>query len=787
MKQLLAFFLLSLYTLTANSQSYSLTSKIVDQNNTPIEAVTCILLNIEEETTSVLLTDKDGLVRFELLSKGNYKLFLHHLSYRKDSLTFTIEDNIEIPIIRLIGTAIELAETIISVERPLVRADAGRLIYDVPQLIKNQIANNALDALKAIPNIIDGGGSIRLIGAETFSIRINGKPSSMSQSQLLSLLKATPADKVKSIEIMYSAPPRYGVKGALVNIVLDKKATDTPEVQGEASIGYTQAKYASFHSLANVLINRPSLNIDLTLGSERWKAWNRNQMQAIHQLSDDSYDILQESRLSPKGSDWNTRLSIDFTFNNQDQLSAAYIGEYGTLQSEQLSDLIYEVNKKPWKAIHSINQNKGDERLHNVRLDFESHLKLQTGIEYTFYKDPGRRTYNDLENNLPPVSYRTKNKQQVQQLSLYVNHQWALPKGWQIDYGITYHTSANDNDYKQYLTINNHTPDSVSHTQQKEWNGALYAGFNKSFSKLLTLQASISANYFRAIIDQPHKEKQALWKSFKPFINANISYSISDKHQLQYAFTTNIKYPAYWALNVDEVQMSPYSSIKGNPELKFSESYTSQLIYLFKKKYLLIGSYKYEKDYFTQMPYQQENALKSSFQVVNLDYAKTASVSLILPFNIGSTLHTRTTLSYIYTRQKDSDFLATPYKRSKHSAVANFNGSIQLSSRPHISFNLSAFYMSGATQGVYDIHQMHHINIGFKWTFLKSKAELSAKVNDLFNKGSAHTSIHIGNQWSRMTQYGDNPTFGLTFLYRFGGYTRKNQKEIDKSRLGRGY
>lgn len=778
--------LLFLYVICSlQGQTYTLRSVVADASDQPIEAVTCVLQEKEQQFLQAAITDSLGRFSFSNLPSGYYSLTLHHLSYAKDTLTFLIEADTLIPLIRLTDAALALEGAVVIGERPLVKAQDGKLVYDVSQLTQNRLATNAYEVLKVVPNILEGGGRMQLIGADGFTLMLNGKPSGLSKEQVIRLLKTMPVSKVKNIEILYSAPPQYGVRGAVVNVVLDQQVSDQPLFQGELTGGYTQATYASYHALANVLLNQPNYSVDITLGGEEWKARSKQLMHAIHSLGEEVYDIDQQNRATPKGTDWNTRLSVDYRLKNKDLISGTYTGEYGSSRSILLSAADYQVDNLPWQTINSRNETKGNDRLHHARLDYTSYRQFTAGLDYTFYKDPSRRMYQDYSADERWRTYKIKHKQQIDKITFYANKEHSFNNECKLDYGATFSHSTNNNDYASFLQIASDTPDSISITKQKEWSGTAYVGFSKSFSPKLTAQISLSANYFRATIHQQAESEKVLWNRFKPFANANISYTFSDKHRLQLALTTDVKYPPYWALNADEVAMNAYSVVKGNPELKFSESYASRLIYVFKKKYILIGSYKYDADYFTQLPYQSDKELKNIFQVVNLDYRQTTSLAAVIPLRISTFADAKTTLSYVYTKEKDSDFLAVPYNRSKHSFVVNFNGGVRLSSQPDIRMDISAFYMNGAIQGIYDVHHMHSVDAGIRWTFLQSKAELTARVVDIFNGSNGRATINYANQRSTLTNYSDTPSFTLSFLFRFGDYKGKEHAEVDKSRLGR--
>lgn len=104
------------------------------------------------------------------------------------------------------------------------------------------MATNAFDALGEIPEIIKNEDELNLVGSQTVNIIINGKLSTMTKDQVISLLKSTPIDYVEKIEVMYSAPAQYHVRGAAINIVMKKYGNK--ELNGEVKSSYAN-KYVS--------------------------------------------------------------------------------------------------------------------------------------------------------------------------------------------------------------------------------------------------------------------------------------------------------------------------------------------------------------------------------------------------------------------------------------------------------------------------------------------------------------------------------------------------------------
>ena len=66
----------------------------------------------------------------------------------------------------------------------------------------------------------------------------------MPAEQLANLLKNTPVSSVEKVEVVYSAPAKYRVRGAVINLVLKERKPEEPFLRGEVGADFTKARYA---------------------------------------------------------------------------------------------------------------------------------------------------------------------------------------------------------------------------------------------------------------------------------------------------------------------------------------------------------------------------------------------------------------------------------------------------------------------------------------------------------------------------------------------------------------
>lgn len=80
-----------------------------------------------------------------------------------------------------------LPEAMVTGEKPIVKADKGKLIYDLPHIIKDLPVDNVFDAIKELPGVTEKDGSFTLAGRGV-KVVIDGKVTNMSSEQLNTLL-----------------------------------------------------------------------------------------------------------------------------------------------------------------------------------------------------------------------------------------------------------------------------------------------------------------------------------------------------------------------------------------------------------------------------------------------------------------------------------------------------------------------------------------------------------------------------------------------------------------------
>ena len=674
---------------------------------------------------------------------------------------------------------LNLPEVFVKAERPLVKVADGKLQYDIPNLMKSKPVDNAFDILGELPGVGKNGDNISLLGTSETTIIINGRKSSMTSEQLADMLKATPSSKVKKIEVMYSTPPQYGVRGASINVVIENDRSLADILKGEISLTGKQAWYFSPTALMNLSYTGKKYAADLSYSANYRHGRSTEDMHAEPTVNGTKYDILQKNWSENKGISHNLRGAFEYDFSNKDKLSASYTGKY--VQDKPVSLRGGQTDFKGIETVNTASRTTGPSFLHSTRIDYNGHKNLNAGIDYTFYKD---KSLQDLVNNFEDSNdqdRRNESKQKSQRANIYINHFVVVGEGWKISYGAEASLSGTTNEASALLN-NEKESEGTFYMKQKEHSAGIFGGFSRSFGKKFTLNASLAVRYYKASVDSAGK-KGTLWDQADLFPSLSAVYRINRSNMLQFSLSSNRKYPSYWATTPNTYYMNLYSVIKGNPQLKPELNYSMQLTYVIKNKYVLGAFANFQPDKIQQMSYQQHDRLQSVFHSINLDTHTMYGLMAVVPFRAGEVLSSRLTLMGFSIHDKGT-LVDISFDRKKLFGRAMLTNTIFLTRDKNLSLDISGDYSSPAIQGIYDIDPLYSLDAALVWTLPKKRLRLTLKGSDLLNSQKPLTHIDEQGQKSRMELFQDIRSVSLTLRYSFGGYKEKKVKSVDTSRFG---
>ncbi len=650
-------------------------------------------------------------------------------------------------------TARELTEVTVNGERPQVSGRDGIIVVDLPAIVRDKPVSNILEALGYLPGVVNNNGLIGLAGASEISIILNGEPTNMPLQNLYQLLYNMPVERLKNVEVMYSAPAKYHVNGAVINLVL-KTPRPLDGLQGQVRAGYNQDHYASYGGGLSMTYAVKDWSFDLNYGLSRAKSWNREETFSNHLYKGVRIGIEDDMRRISEN--WANTI---YTSARYKGISLTYNGQISSkVKGKSLSRGTLGSFANDYGYLGPVNYQ-------NIGLRYAAPFGLTLGGDYTRYSEKTEQRLSQGEQ----VLLNSLNRQSIDRWHGYVDQQHQLGI-WQINYGAEYQFAHDHSSQINYPAEEG----SFFGTSKEEMVDA-YVGLQTSLDWGLSFNVSAKGEYF-------HNEYQHNW-NFIPQLGATFYRTPVSIFQLD--FSTIRQYPSYWTLHQRTSYINPYSKVIGNPELQPFLNYSGQLSYIFKQKYVATLYVQYGDKATVQLPYQSTEELSLVYQTINMNYKRSIGLNLNIPLNVGNIWSATFTANLFHQREKADRFHDMSFDNGKWIFYGGWNNTIKFSRNFPVSMSLDATYISPSVQGIADLSSIWKVDAGVKWQFGRSRScELDLQANDIFNRWSPTMTITSGGQDYRMKVRDMSRNLKLTFIWRFNGFQPKETSAPDTSRFG---
>ena len=652
-------------------------------------------------------------------------------------------------------SAQQLDEVVVKGKKPQVIGEDGIMVVDLPGIVSDKPVNNILEALGYLPGVTNNNGMLGLHGASNVTIILNGELTNMPLQNLYQLLYTTPIDRLKNVEIMYSAPAKYHVNGAVINVVL-KTPTPLDGLQGQVRAGYNQAHYGSYGGVLAATYALKDWTFDLNYGLTRSKSWSREETWSNHLY--DGKRAMIEDDMRRIGQNWSNTIfasaswkTFKLTYNGQiisdsksRGLSSGTLGNF-TNAYNMLSPVGY----------------------HNIALRYTAPFGMTVGGDYTRYSENRSQSlFKDADYLLG-----SENRQEINRWHVYIDQQHQFGK-WQLDYGTEYQHSRDHS--SQHYSVLSDNPDFDDYLNEDV--ASFYVGTQRSFDWGLSFNLSAKGEYY-------HNKYQHNW-NFIPQFGA--TYYKTPKSIFQLNLSTRRIYPSYLELHGGTSHINDYSTVIGNPELQPYIQYDAQFNYILRQKYIATLYFQYGDKATVQLPYQSPEALNLVYQTINMNYERVLGLNLYAPFGVGYIWNATATANVMNRRAKANHFHDISFDNSKWVFYGSLSNSFKFSQNSPISLSIDFSYISPSLQGIADLSSIWKVDAGIKWQFGTNRnCEFDLKADDIFNKWSPTMTINHAGQDYQMKVRDMSRNLKLTFIWRFNGFKPKDV-EIDTSRFGTG-
>lgn len=588
-------------------------SGTVMANATPLELAYVQLFNTKDSAlVKMEVTDEKGVFTFNQLAKGNYTILVSHIQYQSQSIR-NIEvalDNVTIEPIVLINVKGNLKEVTVVGQKKYIEKKADRLIINPDALISND-GLNVMEVLEKSPGVrVDENSTISLRGKQGVNVFIDNRPTYLTGEGLSNFLKGLPSGAVKQIELITNPPAQYDAQGSagIINIVLKKNTVKG--FNGGITSSYRQGQRARFNNTAflNYRVNKVNMFGNIAYNNNKQFQDLTIKRSYLNSNGDATTQLNQHSFINEHQGGFTAKVGADYYMNSKSVLgfTVSHFNNFNNTNTPSNTALNDNVNNSDSFVFTQSNGYKGWQNANvniNYAYTFDStgkniainadYLNYKADIAQTLYNATffGNNliTQNGLKGNLPA---------DINVYAVKADYVHPLPNNQKVDVGVKTSMVMIDNE-ALFRNDNNEVNYDLSNKFLYDENiSAAYINYAREWAKN-AIQIGLRYEHTQLSGNQtgnPFRKDSTFDRNYGnlfPTLFVNHKFDSLDKHQVSFSAGYRINRPNYQDLNPFFYPLDKFSIYGGNPFLRPTFAYNTELTYSLSNKYFTTLSYSY--------------------------------------------------------------------------------------------------------------------------------------------------------------------------------------------------
>jgi hypothetical protein len=764
---------------------------VIDGAGKPLEFVTILLV---KSTDSSLVKGSSstttGRYEIENVEKGTYLITTSMLGYEKVySKVFSLQENqltYSVPALTLREDVKVLAAIEVKATKPFIEQQVDKTVLNVENSLVSA-AGNALEVLEKAPGVLIDvqNERISMKGREGVLIMIDGKPTYLSTTEVINLLRSTPSNSIHSIEIITNPSAKYDAAGnsGIINIRL-KRNNSQYGINGNLIFGGGYGKFPKANT--GISLNMRQGNLSM-MGNYTYD--HREGFSAIaierHFPDNPATALVKQSGYRPNQTDGHTfKLGADYFMGKKNTFGILLNGminqDKATIRNENqvFNDAV---------VLQSVSRmiNSTDRQMHRIAANINyKHTFDSTGREITADTDYSvvrihpqdnltTSFFNASDEEIAPaLLQRTTPPSQVYIRAAKadyvhpVNKQTRVEAGWKSSYV----TSDNDVRFEQLAESTWQVDrDRTNHFLYKETIHAAYINSNTAWTKW-AVQLGLRGEHTHSIGNSVTLNRVVDRTYVNLFPSAFVTYTIHEKHQMRYSYSRRIDRPNYLNLNPFIYIMDPYAYYQGNPYLNPQYTNALQVAYIWKGATSLSVGYNHTKGVITSVTEQNDETKVTKQTVINLDELTSLDLSLSFPIQITRWWNSHQTIN-LFKNRYSSNYLGQRLDNGRLSGNFSTNHSFLLPGG--FTAELNAWYNTPSAHGLSQMKGFGQVSMGLQKQLWDKKASVRVNITDLFLTAPVKGVIDYQNMDIRFRSSYESRTVRINFTYNFGNTTIK--------------
>jgi hypothetical protein len=772
-------------------ETYQVTGKLIaSDSEKPISFANAVLLQ-EGVVVKGSSSEASGTFLIENISLGTYELNISFLGYKTYTKSIEVQGDFNLGTIILQKDTEALDGVTITNKKPSLQREIDRLVFNIQGTTLTE--ENTWEVLRRTPGVIIINNTLSIKNS-TPIVYINDRKVHLSDSEVYQLLEGTPAETVKSVEVITNPPARYDAQGStILNIVMEKNLI--VGYHGSMYGNFTQGVFPRYNAGINQFYKRGKFNI---FGNYNYtdNKINRDNDEVINYLDDTTTTSVWNSLINRNtwSNQHNVNLNIDYEFDAKNTLSFSgnllYLPHWkrNTITNSTVDDQTMMNEDFSLEAI-----NKSNRDMHNLGLNidyvhkFEKEgAQLSVNAHYTDYDKADDQhvstEYTVVSSPDFSTAFTTHANQRTNILSGQVDYQLPISETANFEAGAKVANIDTKSNLWQYNIENGVSVLDVTNSDVFDYDESIYAAYI-SYAKSwedwsLKIGFRGEQTEIKGVSESTNQTNTQNY--FELFPSAYLSHKVSEKVNLYADFSRRIQRPSFDDLNPFRYNFTDFSFVTGNPRLQPAITNRYKVGVEIDDTFFIEAYYAYNKSAIFELTLQDNQNDVIQYIASNIQKSVDYGLDFVTYFPVTDTWD----VSFVSSVFNISDTFTlgdnVQTTQRKWSLYTTLDNNFTFLKDQSLTANLSILYISSNIQGLSQVSDRNFVNLSLRKTLWNKKATISLTLNDILNGQEFTNTTRFVNQNSRYFTNYDTQTIRVGFRYNFGN-TRLQTNQRTKS------
>lgn len=785
---------------SAIGQTFRITGKVVDRNNTIIPYANILLLQAID-STFVKGTSADDLGFFMLtdLEPDLYLLQASFVGKGSEPRALDIAQDVSLGALIIPLEENALDEVVVTARKPTLQKLPDRLVFSIENTVVSQ--GTSWDILRSTPGVIVNQEDL-LIRGERATVYLNDRKVQLSGQEVQDLLEGLSGTVIKSVEVIANPPARYDAEdGPILNIVTSKNIV--PGYKGSINGSYTQAVFPKYNFGTSHYFKSDKLNVFANYSISPKKEIRKtnkgirfiNDTNTVFSNWSSVYNQTDESLAQ------SANMILDYDFDERNSLNLTSNLSFNPAQERelQLNNEIANAQNQIDSTFNTQNNTVLDNTNLAVDLSYVNKLKkpgarLTFNGHYTHYDSRSEQQLNSnyfgaTGNFLREFGFDADSDQNIQIFTGQADYSTPVGNA-SLETGVKASSIISEStvDFLNFIGSDNTVSAALSDRYNYDENVyAAYFSFVKNWEKW-SMKLGLRGELTQASGTSVTLGEVNTQNFFEPFPSLYILYSPSDKHSIAFDYGRNIDRPKYSDLNPFRSFFNENNFNEGNPLLFPSFSNNFNLNYSLNSEFFFDIYYRDNGRNVADLIFQNND----DQTLVEIKQNVLASKSYGLDFTVSKGIFPFWFL-YAYTSlfHEEETFLAVESDNQRftrevdgvYGYLANY---LTLSKDGTFTGEVTMTYLSNFLFGSYISGEQLNLTLGLRKSLFNNRASISLAVEDILERYiTTYTSSYL-NQDNFYRPRPETQFVRVGFTYNFGNFKLEdNERGIDKKERDR--